>query len=247
MNFLAIVTYMAQGSLLSRALAHLYPNHVKALHTNWPYAPFPSFTANPMLAVTSLVKHALGSYFYTPREASDLANAQRTAKGQDTGYLAQFSTKPVTLAFALDDSPVGLLAFLYEKLDIWTDDYPWTKDEILTWVSIYWFSDAGPGAAGNIYKEAKNDRVWTTKRLQGWVNQPLGFRYFPKELASLPKAWLGGMGHVVHIGESQKGGHFGAWVSRAAHWKLCELTDIGTTSGYCRRFEGDVWQRRWCL
>lgn len=31
----------------------------------------------------------------------------------------------------------------------WTDDYPWTTDEILTWISIYYFSTAGPGA--NIY------------------------------------------------------------------------------------------------
>jgi hypothetical protein len=45
------------------------------------------------------------------------------------------------------------------------------------------------------------------------VRQPLGFRYFPRELASLPKGWLAGMGTVVLVGESEKGGHFGARVS----------------------------------
>jgi len=207
--------YVTQGGdwgfVITRALAHLYPKHVKALHTNWPYAAFPSFTASPLIAATSLFKHALK--LYTPREAKDLANAQKTAKGGDTGYLALLSTKPTTVAFSLEDSPVGLLAFIYEKLDIWTDDYPWSDDEILTWISVYWFSDAGAGAAGNIYKEAKNEKVWTTKKLQGWVDQPLGFRYFPKELASLPKGWLSAMGKVVLIGESEKGGHFGAWAS----------------------------------
>lgn len=196
---------------ITSALAHIYPQHVKALHTNWPYAAFPSFTASPLLAATSLIKHAFGSFFYTARETRDLANAQKTAKGAETGYTHQFSTKPATLSFSLTDSPVGLLGFLWEKLDIWTDDYPWTDDEILTWVSVYWFAEAGPGACGYIYKEARDDKVWTTKRFQGYVDKPLGFRYFPKELAALPKGWLAGMGKVVLVGESEKGGHFGAW------------------------------------
>ena len=32
----------------------------------------------------------------------------------------------------LADSPVALLAWIYEKSHDWTDDYPWTDDEILT-------------------------------------------------------------------------------------------------------------------
>ncbi|KAH9035714.1 hypothetical protein EDB85DRAFT_1942564 [Lactarius pseudohatsudake] len=37
------------------------------------------------------------------------------------------------------DSPVGRI---YEKLAsvTWTYAYPWTDDEVLTWVSIHWFS-----------------------------------------------------------------------------------------------------------
>lgn len=45
------------------------------------------------------------------------------------GYYAVQSTKPQTLAFSLSDSPVGLLAWIYEKLVTWTDAYPWTDDE----------------------------------------------------------------------------------------------------------------------
>jgi hypothetical protein len=43
-------------------------------------------------------------------------------------------TKPQSLAYGLWDSPVGLLAWIREKLDTWTDNYPWTDDEIITWV-----------------------------------------------------------------------------------------------------------------
>ncbi|PQE33857.1 epoxide hydrolase protein [Rutstroemia sp. NJR-2017a WRK4] len=205
--------YVTQGGdwgfFITRALAHLYPTHVKAVHTNWPYAPFPSVKSSPLLAAVSLIKHGLG--FYTTREASDIARAKETAKGQETGYLSLLGTKPLTLSFSLNDSPVGLLAFIYEKLACWTDGYEWTDDEILTWISIYYFSTAGPGAAAYIYKEARDDKVWPLRRFQNWVPQPLGFRYFPRELASLPKGWLAGMGTVVLVGESEKGGHFGAW------------------------------------
>lgn len=46
-----------------------------------------------------------------------------------SGYFAIQSTRPQTLAYSLADSPVGLLAWVYEKLVTWTDGYPWTDDE----------------------------------------------------------------------------------------------------------------------
>lgn len=45
------------------------------------------------------------------------------------GYLTQQSTRPQTLGYGLTDSPVGLLGWIYEKLVMWTDKYPWTNDE----------------------------------------------------------------------------------------------------------------------
>ena len=45
------------------------------------------------------------------------------------GYMAEQSTKPQTLGYGLADSPVGLLAWIYEKLVGWTDAYPWEDDE----------------------------------------------------------------------------------------------------------------------
>lgn len=75
----------------------------------------------------------------------------------------------------------------------------------------YWFSEAGPGASGFIYCERQNEKKWDMAKLQSWVDKPLGFHYFPKELANMPKKWLEGMGRVVLVSESEKGGHFGAW------------------------------------
>lgn len=44
-------------------------------------------------------------------------------------YFDLQSTTPQTLAYLLADSPVGLLAWLYERLVLWSDEYPWTEDE----------------------------------------------------------------------------------------------------------------------
>ena len=49
--------------------------------------------------------------------------------GQEAAYFQLQSTKPQTIGYALADSPVALLSWIYEKLVSWTDDYPWTDDE----------------------------------------------------------------------------------------------------------------------
>jgi hypothetical protein len=65
---------------------------------------------------------------YTSREAQALAASKRFFE-TGMGYFGEQSTKPQTLGYSLADSPVGLLAWVYEKLVSWTDAYPWTDDE----------------------------------------------------------------------------------------------------------------------
>lgn len=45
------------------------------------------------------------------------------------GYNNEHSTQPQTIGYSLADSPVGLLAWIYEKLVNWTDGYKWDDDE----------------------------------------------------------------------------------------------------------------------
>ena len=45
------------------------------------------------------------------------------------GYFHEQATKPQTLGYGLTDSPIGLLAWIYEKLVAWSDSYPWSDDE----------------------------------------------------------------------------------------------------------------------
>jgi pimeloyl-ACP methyl ester carboxylesterase len=55
------------------------------------------------------------------------------------------ATKPQTHSYALNDSPVGLAAWIIEKFRAWSDcggdvERTFTKDELLTNSSIYWFT-----------------------------------------------------------------------------------------------------------
>ena len=125
------------------------------------------------------------------------------------GYNNLQSTKPQTLGYNLRDSPVGLLAWIYEKLHDWTDSYPWTDDEILTWVSIYWFSTAGPAASTRIYYENRHSE--TIKTLGTYIpDVELGLSYFPKDLSVPPRTWGRTLGPVVFESEHEDGGHFAA-------------------------------------
>ncbi|ETW82035.1 hypothetical protein HETIRDRAFT_146198 [Heterobasidion irregulare TC 32-1] len=84
-------------------------------------------------------------------------------------------------------SPIGLLAWIYEKLVTWTDDYQWGDDEVLTWVSIYWFSHAGPTAAICIYHEVGTAGGFLAPPR---LAIPMGVSYFPKEICPVPRTWL---------------------------------------------------------
>ncbi|KAK5082328.1 hypothetical protein LTR05_007474 [Lithohypha guttulata] len=169
----------------------------------------------------------------TPRE---LQGAQRTAWFLDEGYgynLLQ-STKPQTLAYALADSPLALLAWISEKLHDWTDNYPWTDDEICLWVSIYYFSTAGPAAATRIYYEMAHDRngkyvpkdsmgkgfeggVPGTQKITGaylkkdhGTGVKIGMSHFPMDIQVLPSLYTNTLGNVVYEKEHERGGHFAA-------------------------------------
>ena len=65
---------------------------------------------------------------FNSREKQALADMKSFIK-TGMGYVAEQSTKPQTLGYSLADSPVGMLAWIYEKLVSWSDSYPWEDDE----------------------------------------------------------------------------------------------------------------------
>lgn len=191
--------------MITRIMGLLYPNQVLASHINMVRGSKPTWTSNPILAL----QHA-----FTPYSSRDRSTFARVKwfEAEGRGYAVIQATKPQTLGYALTDSPIGLLAWIYEKLHEWTDAYPWTDDEILTWVSIYWFSTAGPAASVRIYYEAAKDLNTGRLRTQRYIpHVKLGLAYFPKEIGIVPMTWGRTLGPVVYEHEHESGGHFAAF------------------------------------
>ncbi|KAJ6451640.1 Alpha/Beta hydrolase protein [Mycena sanguinolenta] len=192
------------GVLITRKIAQLYGGkHSKAWHTNLVFrAPPSTDAAHPEL---------------TPKEQAWIARTE-WFHNKGSGYVAEQSTQPQTLGYGLADSPVGLLAWIYEKLVNWTDNYPWTDDEVLTWVSVFWFSRAGPAASLRIYFEATSS-ISEVFHSDSMPTIPLGVSLFPKDIMIFPKSWPQTMGNIVFEHEHDGGGHF------AAYEKPNELVD----------------------
>ncbi|KAE9405128.1 alpha/beta-hydrolase [Gymnopus androsaceus JB14] len=193
--------YVTQGGdcgfAITREMASRYGGeYSKAWHTNFPVTgPPPNDDLNS----------------YTPAEQEGLARLANFERFR-SGYLKQQSTRPQTLGYGLADSPVGLLAWIYEKLVGSSDNYPWTDDEVLTWVSIYWFSRAGPTASLRIYYEVLNSgQGFNSLTLSTVPTIPMGSSLFPKELIRVPKSWYSRIGNSVFEVEHDSGGHFAAY------------------------------------
>ncbi|OAP65454.1 hypothetical protein AYL99_01426 [Fonsecaea erecta] len=206
--------YVTQGGdwgyYISRALSLLYPRNCKATHFNMDVGSQPTLFTHPYLFISSFFQRL------TKREKQGVSRTQWFDK-EGIGYNILQSTKPQTIGYALADSPVALMAWIYEKLHDWTDAYPWTDEEICTWLSIYYFSTAGPAASCRIYYEMGRSGPWGNRLTRDELRTcqsngvKVGISHFPRDIHVLPSSWTRTVGEVVFEREHEKGGHFAAW------------------------------------
>jgi pimeloyl-ACP methyl ester carboxylesterase len=194
--------YFAQGgdigSSVSTWLARLYPNAVRALHLN-----FISGGYHPPLTEADRP--------LSPTESAWLAARARWTE-REGGYSHIQATKPQSLAYSLTDSPAGLAAWLLEKFFAWSDGngaltQRFEIDELLTNVSVYWFS-ANVAATLRIYEENAREplRFGSGER----ISPPLCYAGFPKEIINPPREWVERVFNVARWTEMPIGGHFAA-------------------------------------
>ncbi|SLM38933.1 microsomal epoxide hydrolase [Lasallia pustulata] len=182
-------------------------------------APAPSLTTTPLLAL----QHALTPY--TRAEKAGLTRSTWFEKGgSHYGFLQ--ASKPQTMGYALADSPVALLAWIYEKLRDWTDGYPCTEEEVLTWVSLYLFSTGWAAASLRIYYQALHEEGdGSRKAATGWLpGTRLGLAWFPRDIHVVPRVWGRGLGDVVFERERESGGHCAAW--ERPEWVVQDLKEV---------------------
>ncbi|HIN06810.1 MAG TPA: epoxide hydrolase [Dehalococcoidia bacterium] len=128
------------------------------------------------------------------------------------GYSHIQGTKPQTLSYGLNDSPVGLAAWLVEKYRSWSDcggdvESRFTKDELLTTITIYWAAQIINSSTRLYYETARHP--WDMKQGER-ISVPAAMAVFPGEISLPPREWGERSYNVQRWTEMPCGGHFAA-------------------------------------
>lgn len=161
--------------------------------------------------------HHSGTSPYIMQMPKDLSKAELNfAQGvqqfqmQEDAYAMEQSSKPQTLAYGLNDSPVGLAAWIVEKFRTWSDcagevEKRFSKDELLTNLTIYWATET-INSAMRLYYETAHD--WSNPNAGKRVEVPTAMAMLPKDLVHAPHEWHEREYNVERWTELPHGGHF---------------------------------------
>ena len=184
------------GGFIVRQLGLQDPQHLIGVHSNMCVAGPPPGASDPNAGV--------------PAEEQKRMEAARARIVTEQAYSQLQGTKPQTLGYSLNDSPAGLAAWIVEKFRTWSDsggnvEKKFTKEELLTNITIYWVTETGPSSV-RLYYENRRDAG-----LQGKMEVPFACAVFPGELfANAPRQWVEASYNLVQYTVMPRGGHFAA-------------------------------------
>jgi microsomal epoxide hydrolase len=184
------------GAIIGRSLAGNHAEHVIGLHSNFILGG-PAPGTDPEAGVTDAER----------QQRQDRVEA--FAEG--SAYQDIQGTKPQTLGWGLNDSPAGLAAWIVEKFHGWSDhsgnvDEAFTKDQLLTNVTLYWVTGTITSST-RIYYESRHAPA---TRPVAYVDVPTAGAIFPKEIYFTPRAWAEARYNIVRWTVMPRGGHFAA-------------------------------------
>lgn len=195
--------YVAQGgdwgALVTRYLGEHYSQQVAAIHTNMLFSP--PDQNNPEL-LADITESEL---------AAITASIERIKDG--TAYMELQSTRPHSLGFGLDDSPLGLAGWILEKFHAWCDiseGLPIRTDRLIDNLMFYWLTGTATSAA-RLYCESARAGTGARDDWTGRVDVPTGYAVYPGELLQTPRAWAAARYNLVHYAVHDRGGHFAAF------------------------------------
>lgn len=185
------------GAGVSTAIAFKYPECVLGIHLN--YVP--------------------GNYIPDIDEGTLTQKEKEYIKSEDEwyfkegGYSLQQKTKPITLAYGLNDSPIGLCAWIVEKMLSWADykediENLFSKDELLSNVTLYWLTET---IHSSIRLYGENSKYPMKLGKTDFIRSPIGIAKFKYEEPFPPRQFIErGFKNIQHWTEFPYGGHFAA-------------------------------------
>jgi pimeloyl-ACP methyl ester carboxylesterase len=154
-----------------------------------------------------------GSPPLTAGESAFLAEEARWMDAEGA-YDHLQATKPQTLAYGLNDSPVGLLAWIVEKFRGWSDcggdvERRFSKDDLLANVTLYWITET-IHSSNRLYYE--RDRAPRALGPGERVPVAAAVTIFPGDIDRPPRSWAErSYARLERFTEMPSGGHFAAW------------------------------------
>ena len=132
------------------------------------------------------------------------------------GYRTQQATKPQTLSYAMMDSPVGIAAWIIEKMHGWSDlnnnniESVYSKDVLLTNIMVYVLTNTFNTASWIYFGRREEGGRYFPKDFMR-IEIPVGIAMFPKEMSTWPpKSYIEKIFNIKQITEMKEGGHFPA-------------------------------------
>jgi pimeloyl-ACP methyl ester carboxylesterase len=182
------------GSMISQSLALKYPDRLMGIHLT--DVGYPDQTT----------------------DFASLSPAEQEFAGYIQGWWMQEgafnmiqATKPQSLAYAMNDSPVGLAAWIMNFMCMGTTgeeiDGRFGRDEILTNIMIYWLTET-IGSSFRWYFEGTHAAPSPNAGKHSDV--PAAVAHCPWD-APLPREWAARKLNLQHFTDFPRGGHFTAW------------------------------------
>ncbi|XP_044760197.1 juvenile hormone epoxide hydrolase 1-like [Coccinella septempunctata] len=221
MNRLNIQKYYVQGgdwgSMIVNYMAVLYPQQVIGMHSNSCFSDMPItnlkkivYGLKPSLIVDKKYEHLVYPMSIV------LANMIL-----ESGYLHLQATKPDTVGTALNDSPVGLAAYILEKFITWTNPSfkeredgglteKYKMEDLLDNIMIYWVTGTITSSM-RLYSESFNSAHYSLQLSKIPVSVPSGCSRFAHDIVFAPTALLEDkFPNLLHVTDHDAG-HFAAF------------------------------------
>jgi pimeloyl-ACP methyl ester carboxylesterase len=208
MDRLGYTSYVAQGGDVGAAvtdqMGRLAPKGLLGIHMN--------------LLVTALSGPQPAQSAQEHKASDALAKFWKSG----SGYFIEQDTRPQTIGYALQDSPIALAGWMldhdtdayYKISHAFVNEKPsgnLTRDHILDNITLYWVTGTGTSAARE-YWESAQAAASSTDHKPREVSLPVGFTTFPGEIWRTPRSWVEkAYRNLIYFNEADKGGHFAAW------------------------------------
>ena len=185
------------GAAVSTALGLRHGAHLHGIHLN--YIPG---SYQPFLAPGTVLADSEQQFLQKRTNWFD----------KNGGYAHQQATRPQTTAYALNDSPAGLAAWIVEKFREWSDCESdlysrFSRDALLTNVTLYWMTET-ISSSFRMYSEGRAAPLAFSP--EDFVHAPCAVARFPREITFPPREWVERGYNIQRWTAMSRGGHFAA-------------------------------------